>query len=492
MREKDEKKVFELLFYRKSSIKNSETCRNIFFYLHENGPTQRKTLINKLKRKDKVIWEALTKMTSAGIVEQLPAKGNKAVYRLTEKYRMMNFTQLLHFEKLCEKEEGVLWGYLGYGGLDEFMGNHTTYGLPNPKNLTDYERDMATMALKMIDTGFRALQEVKTLTEIRKKIEKESETDVLSQDGIFSYELTMEYFLFFLSRRIKQMALLSDNPYEFFRKVRQKALEILEEENGSKINELVIYEDHLQKYKVIEQQKSQCIESLFPKIASYNWKMDIAVLSTKILALTEEHYQNLEGILDKVIYQKNINRKNTNYNEKIKWMEYILRAILNSPVIKDWKINKYKFHEYEKLKDLFDEGEIETMTLVIDYYLNNKLKNIEGSSPPLSKEGFWNYTLSKQKLWEKPFHRFDIIHYILIYKLFQKGGPYYEKTVYEITEKLYKEIKKPYEKGYEKASDEIKKMHAGLFSEEQKKKIDEYLEAKIFIEKIVAEYLKIP
>jgi len=485
MDEKEKGKLYSLIFYRMTKLKNSKVCQNIFFYLFENGPTQRKILIEKLKKADKVVWEALKKLMDAGVVEQVPTEGRDAVYMLSEEYRTMDFTQLFHFEKLREKEERVLWGYLGYGGLNEFMGDHTTYGLPQPKNLKEYDRDMATMALKMIDTGFRALQEVKALTEIRKEIERDDGMKALLKDGIFSYKLTLEYLLFFFSQYIRKMAALSNTPYEFLQKVKQKATEILNEENGNKITKSIIYDDYSQKYKDIVQQKSQCIESLFPGITNYGWKMDIAVLSTKTLALTEEHHQNVEAVLDKVFYQKNIDWNSEDKKVRMEAMDYIIRELWRARMIDDdkWKKNKLKFMDHKKLNKVFTKAEIETMASVIDHYLNHKLENIEMKSGNI--EGI-TLSLLEEKLWEKPFHQFDIIHYILVYKLFQKDGPYYDEWIHTEVDKRISKAKKPYVKWLAETKKELARLYkTSPLKSKELWKLLEYLESRIFIEKLI-------
>jgi uncharacterized protein YqgQ len=434
--------IFKRIFHKKPSICKNRECMLVFFYLLEHGPSTQsrieRELGKKLKKKINVrrAVSCKGKLRDEEIVIEVDRNGTKKILDLSPEYKVTSYDQMLYLERLEENTSAVSWGYLGYGGFEEFMGNHTTYGLPGPNELTDYEERMTFAALRQIDRGLRCLQEIKLLTEARKYDDNGTIPKELFPNGVYSLLLTADYVMHYFSHYLRNMMMQANDPFAFLEEVKEKSRELLCEKysQNSICKEEATYDDHSGEYQSLLRDKKGCIDIVYDteKRRGVGSTMDVAVISTKNLLITEEHQKNVEAVLDRIFWNKNI-KPLGDRKTKIRAMEYIIHSVSKTHVIDkdEWLRNKLKFPKYNRFEEIFNLKEIKAMTSVLDKlpdYIKKYARKEGEKTGPIPFSSF------VEDSWKLPFEVKDIIQALLIDELFGKKddieGAYYDEWIY--------------------------------------------------------------
>ena len=170
---------------RLKEILNSKYEKKIFDIVYENAPVKP---IDFEKRYgfNKYVYEILKKMVKKGILIKTPNG-----YDLNEKFKLPLWDQHFFFEKIKEKEEGILYGDLGelksIGLARYFHNNHSVYGFPIWKKLSEYQFQIFTTILKRIDDAFDDLKDLKQIYEISKEYK---------QKEVIMSKLALRYLLY--------------------------------------------------------------------------------------------------------------------------------------------------------------------------------------------------------------------------------------------------------------------------------------------------------
>ena len=170
---------------RLKEILNSKYEKKIFDIVYENAPVKP---IDFEKRYgfNKYVYEILKKMVKKGILIKTPNG-----YDLNEKFKLPLWDQHFFFEKIKEKEEGILYGDLGelksMGLVRYFHNNHSVYGFPIWKKLSEYQFQIFTTILKRIDDAFDDLKDLKQIYEISKEYK---------QKEVIMSKLALRYLLY--------------------------------------------------------------------------------------------------------------------------------------------------------------------------------------------------------------------------------------------------------------------------------------------------------
>ena len=495
----DEKdKIFNKIFSFKPKIRNSKECKEVFFYLYENGPSYQsqieRELENKLKKKINVRRAiSVGGLRDEEVVIEVDRKGTKKILDLSPEYKETSYDQMLYLERLKENTSAVSWGYLGHGGFEEFMGNHTTYGLPGPKELTDYEERMTIAALQRIDRGLYCLQEIKLLTEKRKYIDNGTISKDLFPNGVSSHLLTVDYVMHYFSRYLRNMMMQSNDPFAFLEEVKEKSRELLCEKysQNSICKEEATYDDHSGEYQSLLRDKKGCIDTVYnaDRMSGPGSKMDVAVISTKNLLITEEHQKNVEAVLDRIFWDKGI-KPLGDRKVKIRVMEYIICRVSNTHVIDkdEWLRNKLKFLKYSRFEGIFNLKEVKAMASVLDKlpdYIKKYARKGREETGPIPFSSF------VEDSWKLPFEVKDIIQALLIDELFGKRddieGAYYDEWIYKLVDEKSKGAREPYYEWFKYIKKTLKAEYKNITIYEDKLSwLLEYFEAEIIVKKILS------
>jgi uncharacterized protein YqgQ len=315
----------------------------------------------------------------------------------------------------------------------------------------------------------------------------------LFPNGVSSRSLTADYVMHYFSHYLRNMMMQSNDPFAFLEEVKEKSRELLCEKysQNSICKEEATRDNYSREYQGLLRDKKGCIDTVYDadKMSGFGSKMDVAVISTKNLLITEEHQKNVEAVLDRIFWDKDL-KPLGDRKTKIRAMEYIIHSVSKTHVIDkdEWLRNKLKFPKYNRFEEIFNLKEIKAMTSVLDKLPDYIKKYARKKGEKTGPIPFSSYV---EDSWKLPFEVKDIIQALLIDELFGKKddieGAYYDEWIYKLVDEKSKGAKEPYYKWFNDIKKTLEREYGkGTMYKDKLSWLLDYFEAEIIVKKILS------